>query len=122
MMEVFGLDGTFFYKKVKAPNSFAKFLRQIYYNDGKYFDTFIQIQNILWLIVLFFAPFIIKKKNTKQELVIMLSIIGLVLFLTIFEPRTRYMYCYSEIYVMAAMLGLYNIKEFIIERKRHTKK
>lgn len=112
-----GLDGTFFYKKVKAPNSFAKFLRQIYYNDGKYFDTFIQIQNILWLIVLFFAPFIIKKKNTKQELVIMLSIIGLVLFLTIFEPRTRYMYCYSEIYVIAAMLGLYNLSELIRKHK-----
>ena len=74
---------------------------------------FIQMQNILWLIVLFFAPFIIKKNNTKQELVIMLSIIGLVLFLTIFEPRTRYMYCYSEIYVIAAILGLYNLKELI---------
>lgn len=117
-----GLDGTFFYKKVKAPNSFAKFLRQIYYNDGKYFNIFIQIQNILWLIVLLFAPFIIKNKNNKQELVIMLSIIGLVLFLTIFEPRTRYMYCYSEIYVIAAILGLYNLKDLIIKNKKHTKK
>lgn len=116
-----GLDGTFFYKKVKAPNNFAKFLRQIYYNDGKYFNIFIQIQNYLWLIVLLFAPWIITKKPTKQELVIMLSIIGLVIFLTIFEPRTRYMYCYSEIYIIAAILGLYNLKELINKKLKHTK-
>ena len=51
----------------------------------------------------------------------MLSIIGLVLFLTIFEPRTRYMYCYSEIYVIAAILGLYNLKELINKKIKHTK-
>lgn len=117
-----GLDGSFFYKKVKAPNCFAKFLRKIYYSNGKYFKLFIQIQNYIWLIVLMYCPWIIKKKNTKEELVIMLSIIGLVLFLTIFEPRTRYMYCYSEIYVIAAVLGMYNLKEYIIDFKKKKQK
>lgn len=110
-----GLDGTpsFFYKKSKAPNNFAKFLRQIYYDDGKYYDLFLQVQNYIWLIVLLLCPFIIKKDNNKKEFVIMLSIFGLVLFLTLFEPRTRYMYCYSGIFIIAAVLGLFNLKNMI---------
>ena len=116
-----GLDGTFFSKTVKAPNKFAKFLRQIYYSDGKYYRLFLQIQHWLWLLVLLYCPWIVKKNNKKEELVIMLSIIGLVLFLTIFEPRTRYMYCYSEVYLIAAILGLYNLKGFIDKNKNRSK-
>ena len=112
-----GLDGTFFYKKTKPKNGFSRFLRQIYYGDGKYFDWFIQIQNYIWLTVLFFMPWIIKKENNKKEYVLMLSIIGLILFLTIFEPRTRYMYCYSNIYIIVAILGIYNLKELIASKK-----
>ncbi len=108
-----GIDGVFFYKKVQAPNGFAKFLREIYYKGGKYYNLFIQVQNYIWILVLLLCPFIIRKDNTKKEYVIMLAIIGLVMFLTIFEPRTRYMYCYSEIYVMAAVLGIYNSKDII---------
>lgn len=110
-----GVDGipNFFYKKSKSTNNFSDFLRQIYYDDGKYYSLFLQVQNYIWLIVLLLCPFIIKKENNKKELVIMLSIFGLTLFLTIFEPRTRYMYCYSEIFVIAAILGIFNLKEII---------
>lgn len=113
-----GTDGVFFYEKTDVPNEFSKVLREFYYAKGKYYDVFIQIQNYLWLMVLIFCPFVVKKENNKKEFVIMLAIIGLVLFLTIFEPRTRYMYCYSEIYVIAAMLGICNLKDNILNRKK----
>ena len=103
-------DGIFFYKKVDAPSTFAEEIREIYYSGGKYYDQFLQFSQILWLIVLTFCPFIIKRKNNKNELVIMLSIIGITLFLTIFEPRTRYLYCYSPIFVVAFVLGISNLK------------
>lgn len=108
-----GLDGTFFYKKVKSPNSFANFLREIYYSDGKHFKLFIQVMNYMWLIVLLLCPWMIRKKNNKSEIMIMLSIIGLVLFLTIFEPRTRYMYCFSSTFIISAILGLSNLNNYI---------
>ncbi len=42
----------------------------------------------------------------------MLAIIGISLFLTIFEARARYLYCYSPIFIVAAAKGLFNIKDF----------
>lgn len=115
-----GQEGKFFYQEVKNKSPIAKKLRQIYYSSGKYYDYFIQISQILWLIVLAFCPFIIKINNNKKELVVMLSIIGIFLFLTIFEPRTRYLYCYSPIFVVCFMLGITNLK-LIIKRKSKKK-
>ncbi len=111
-----GLEDSFFYKKTKTKSKIARFLREIYYEDGKYYDYFIQIQNYLWLILLFFMPFLVKKKNSKYEYVLMLSIIGLIMFLTIFEPRTRYMYCYSGIFTIASILGIYNLKDKVMKK------
>lgn len=108
-----GLDGIFFYEINKTNSSFAKFLREIYYDGGKYFLNFLQVCQILWLLVLSFCPFIAKKKNNKNELVIMLAIIGITLFLTIFEPRTRYLYCYSPIFIVCFVLGFSNLKNTI---------
>lgn len=108
-----GLDGAFFYKKVPVSSNFAKFLRQIYYNDGKYYNIFIQTNHYIWLIVLLLCPWMVRRKNSKFTLMIMLSIIGLTMFLTIFEPRTRYMYCFSPAFIIAANVGLCNLNNHI---------
>lgn len=116
-----GLDGTFFYEKTDCKNKFSEILREFYYNDGKYYKLFIQMTTILWIIVLFFCPFIIKKSNTKNEMVLMLSIIGITIFLTIFEPRTRYLYCYSCIFIVTSILGLERLKRIIMEINKKKK-
>lgn len=116
-----GLDGSFFYKKNNNNNNLAKFLKSIYYADGKYYNNYIQVVHYIWLIVLFLTPWIVQKKNKKEEYVIMISIIGITLFLTIFEPRTRYLYCYSELFVICAILGLYNIKNILSNLKKKNK-
>lgn len=115
-------EGTFFYKINETKSSFAKLLRKIYYNNGKYNLYFLQFCQIIWLTVLFFCTFIIKKKNNKNELVIMLSIIGITMFLTIFEPRTRYLYCYSPIFVICALIGLSNLYEIVNKKVKSFKK
>lgn len=112
-----GLDGVFFYKKNNNNSQLAKFLKNIYYADGKYYKDFIQVVHYIWLIVLILTPFIANKENKKEEYVIIISIIGITLFLTIFEPRTRYLYCYSELFVISAILGLYNIKNILSKLK-----
>lgn len=114
-----GQEGRFFYKKTKDKSASAKFLRSIYYGDGKNYQLFLTIQNIIWVLVISFCPFIVKKKDNKKiEFVLMLSIIGMTLFLTLFEPRTRYLYCYSEVYVVIAFLGIANLMELFSKKTR----
>ena len=52
----------------------------------------------------------IKDKKDKNS-ILYLSIIGITLFLTIFECRARYLYCYSPIFITLSMIGLNNLKQ-----------
>ena len=105
-----GQEGVFFYKIIPTKSKISNVLRSIYYPKGKYYHLFLQIEQILWLFTLLLCPFIVKKNNSKKEMALMLSLIGITLFLTIFEPRTRYLYCYSGVFVITALLGLDKLK------------
>ncbi len=108
-----GQEGSFFLNVKKSLNPITLFIQKAfsyYGNDTKYFI----VVQILWLTVLFLLPFILLKNASGENiLVLMLSIIGISLFLTIFEARARYLYCYSPIFIVAAAKGLFNIKDFL---------
>ena len=114
-------EGNFYSKVDESRGTIQPIIRNIYYKNGKYYDIFILYIHWIWLFTLFFIPFIVKKNNKTSEFLIILSIIGITLFLTIFECRSRYLYCYSPIYVVCSVIGIYNLKFNIcgrIKRKR----
>ena len=45
----------------------------------------------------------------------MIAIIGITLFLAIFEARSRYLYCYSPLFIATAIIGINNLKKRIIK-------
>lgn len=106
-----GNEGVFFYKKIERNNIISNYLANIYYKDGKYYDLFIQLCNCIWLLILFFCPYIVFCNKNKYNLVIMLSIIGITIFATIFEARTRYFYTYLPIFIVCAISGITQLKE-----------
>lgn len=108
-----GVEGTFYDYVKPTTSKLQSTMRSIFYTPGKYYKYLLQFEHWLWLLVLFFCPFIVKKSNNKNELVIMLSILGVTAFLTIFESRTRYLYCYAPVFVTCATLGIYNLKRKI---------
>jgi hypothetical protein len=63
--------------------------------------------------------FSLKNERTNAEDVITLSIIGITLFLLLFEARARYLYCYSPIFVLGAMIGLHNAVIFFDKLKQN---
>ena len=65
----------------------------------------------IWLFVLILCLFAGITKDNNKYSIFYLSLIGLIVFLTIFECRARYLYCYSPVFVTAAMIGLKNLKE-----------
>lgn len=92
-------------------DSFTSFLRNLYYIDGQYYSLWTQFVQAVWVSVLFLSLFSILGKKDKPQSVMMLTVIGLTLFLTLFEARARYIYTNLPIYILLAVSGLQSIAD-----------
>lgn len=109
-------EGGFYVNVKETKNKVTQFFRAYIYESGAYHNYYLLFLQWIWLLVVVFVPFIVRKKNNKEELTIMLMIIGITLFLTIFESRARYLYCYSPIYLVCFVLGIKHAK-MLLESK-----
>lgn len=111
-----GGEGENFYKKVLAKkNKVSILLQDYFYKDYKYNYIFQLIVQAFWLLVLLLIPLAVYKEQKEKNTLLYLSIIGIILFLTLFECRARYLYCYSPVFITLAMIGLNNLKNKIIK-------
>ena len=103
--------GQYFYKITfpdKQPG-ISSFIKNCVYNYGKYYQSFATLRQLTWFICLLLTMILLIFKgtsNNKNLLVIILSLIGLTLFETIFEARSRYFYIYVPFFIILASLGL----------------
>ena len=116
-------DGTFFwgheglfYKEVPERHSrVADIMRNIYYNcsmEGKYYRPWVASQTAVWFGILLTSALAvvacfkngIARKSTLQS--IMLALILVVLFHTIFECRARYLFCFTPLFVLLSAEGV----------------
>lgn len=104
-----GEEGAFFFNLENSNNPIKKAINNIITPDGKFYKVYLLVVQWFWLALLFFIPSCVKYKNNKNELVIMVTIIGISLFLTLFEARARYLYCYSPLFIVAFVLGITNV-------------
>lgn len=104
-----GLEGSFFDEIREEFSPLAHYTRNYYYLSGSYYEYFKYIAQGTWLLVLFLTIgniFKSKKDSNKEIAVVYLSLIGLFLFESIFESRSRYLYTYVPIFIVAAGLGV----------------
>lgn len=103
-----GLEGSFFEKIFPNDSYVAKITRSFYYSSGKLHLIFQGIVQSVWLSILFLVlgnVLIGREKMTREFLVLMTSLIGIFLFESIFESRSRYLYTFIPIYIVAATVG-----------------
>ena len=106
-----GREGDVFYYKILAKDSkLSKIFQNYFYKGYKYNYIFKIIAQLLWILVLLLTLFAGLKDNKNNNSILYLSIIGITIFLTIFECRARYLYCYSPIFITLSMIGLNNLK------------
>ena len=93
-------------------NPITKFLRNLYWDNGKYHVVYQTIAELFWMICLIGCAcnvFALKKNNINvvrsEYLVMICSLIGIALFVMIFEARARYLYVYIPFYVLVAVKG-----------------
>jgi len=132
-----GIEGHFFGEiPDHSDSSLSTFFQQLYYitdsrfgtdsepgfyldpeYGGEYYPVWANFAQMIWLVVLLIGAISsFDRKNIKKNLIAM-SIIGLTLFLTIFECRGRYLFTFAPLYILLAAYGLKYISQRISEHK-----
>ena len=97
-------------------NNLIEFLKNIYYERGKYNDIYTQIMQCLWISILIFNMFSYNDSKSRKIAIIILALIGLFLFETIFEARSRYIFVYVPLYIFIGVIGIKNVLNWTSRR------
>ena len=113
-----GGDGGFYMIKLKEPTDTADFLRSFFYNDeaGTNNKYLVLLQQTTWVYVLtsmLGMCLALYRRRRSKELVIMLSVLGMIAFVTLFEARARYLYDFVLVFVVASACGMDHIVQRI---------
>ena len=88
-------------------------LRSIVWADGSRHGAFAAMLHSVWMGVLalgVLAPLAYRESGKREgecvSAAMMLSLIGITLFETIFEARARYLFIYAPVYLTVGMMGL----------------
>ena len=92
----------------------SKFLKNIYYENGKYNMIYTQIMQCLWIGILIFNMFSYNDGKSTKISIVILSIIGLFIFEILFEARSRYIFIYVPLYIFLGVIGLKNVLSFFV--------
>ena len=92
----------------------SKFLKNIYYENGKYNMIYTQIMQCLWIGILIFNMFSYNDGKSIKISIVILGIIGLFIFEILFEARSRYIFIYVPLYIFLGVIGLKNVLSFFV--------
>lgn len=124
-------DGTFcwggegkFYVEIleNRIQPFSSFFRNLYYNrefEGKYYKLWAYFEQCLWIMILFLSVFSVFEKTNRNTGILMLAIVGLTIFETIFEARARYLFIYTPVYIILAVEGFAQLQQIYFKLKRN---
>ena len=118
-------EGDFYGIPLSIPEDFFKsFLRNIYYEDGAYYVVFETVAEFFWMFTLLGTALnginLWKRKKEcmdKTNLVMMASLIGIAMFVMLFEARSRYLFVYVPIYIIMAVRGYASFYHWFCDRK-----
>jgi len=102
-------EGEFFKDVSVREDSVSLFLRDIYYPEGKYHRIYSTVCQGIWILMLAGCVGIVIDRNRAGFALPALAILGLTLFLLLFEARARYLFLYTPLYVLSGGVGLKNL-------------
>ena len=96
----------------------SEFVKNIYYENGKYNMIYTQIMQCLWIGILIFNMFSYNDGKSTKISIVILGIIGLFIFEILFEARSRYIFIYVPLYIFLGVIGLKNVlRIFVVKIK-----
>ena len=117
-----GNEGDFYATPNNNQSPLSIFLKSLFYQNeqGTRYKILYTIEHFCWLLVLVASILIIFDKNADESVkyIILLSLIGIFMFVTLFEARGRYIFNYVPIYILAAVLGINCLYQKICNTER----
>lgn len=95
-------------QKPKRDDALSKLLRSFYFTDGAHRQSFATVGQGLWLFVLLgccVSAFVTRGRSAAVP-VLTLALLGVTLYLLLVEVWPRYLYIFSPLYALLAVLGL----------------
>ena len=103
-------------------NNLSDFLKNIYYENGKYNMIYTQFVQCLWMGILVFNMFSYSDSKSTKAVIVILGVIGLYIFETIFEARSRYIFVYVPLYILIGVMGIKNTINWTSRKIKDMKK
>lgn len=105
-----GDEGKFYFVILDRQSRISSILQKVFYPNierSRYLYTSC-LEHFIWIMVLLFQFGILKAGSDKQKMnyVVMLSLIGIFIFVNLFEARGRYLYNFLPVFVLAGAYGL----------------
>lgn len=123
------LDGTYswrsadsFYVEIyPSRGKISDTLRSWYYGFGALYPYNALIRQLLWIGLLILTPFaaFTKRELTTTEKALVLSVLGVMLYLQIFESQARYVMVFVPLYLILAFVGLDNLCKTTVNTVRN---
>jgi len=121
---IFG-DGTFFWGN-EGPlveptqvSGVGQVIQNVVYPTGAYYGYYVYLLQTVWFIVLFalgMSVFWLKKYMNKEFFIVSCTIFGSIVFILLFEGRSRYLMNNLGFYIIIASIGVQGIMNFIKKR------
>lgn len=92
------------------------YVTQSFGEGGHWFSYWANFDQFLWINCLcwsFLCAIVNRKKDSKGLYVLQISLIGLFLFVSLFETNARYIFVYTPFYITMELVGLKSVQEKI---------
>ena len=109
-------EGTFYWG---GEGTFANFdncnnfLKNVYYTNGTHYDVYKYFFQGIWILIMFLILLNFCNINySYHQNIIFMTIFGILLFLVIFEGRSRYLILYLPFFTICSTYGIENFQKF----------
>ena len=105
----YGQEGGFYNCDFLNKSTGARKIQKFFDVNSDFYKKYVANgMQIIWVVILVGLVISYKDRN-KNTTILKLSIIGIIMFILLFEGRSRYLYSYIPIFIMVSALGIRNI-------------
>ncbi len=109
-------EGIFYYQMQEQFTPAGELLTSYYYEYGENFRKYAVFAQILWLITLTGCCLCLSFNKSDSENLISITLLGVSMYILLFECRARYLFIFLPLYVIMCIIGVTRISDKISKK------